>query len=356
MTDLLARTAELVDIPSVSHNEARIAGHIGDLLRSVPWLVVDRIGNNVVARTSLGRSQRLVLAGHIDTVPANGNERARVDGDVLHGLGSADMKSGCAVFLELARTVEAPAVDVSYVFYECEEVSQQHNGLKKLLAERPDLLAGDAAILGEPTGAVIEAGCQGALRADVTLTGRRAHTARPWMGRNAIHRLAPVLARVAAYEGRRPVLDGCEYREALQVVNVAGGVAGNVVPDRATAQLNHRFAPDRTAVEAMAHIRDVLGDALDEAAGDELTVVDSSAPAAPALDHPLLARLLAATGAPPRAKLGWTDVSFFAANGIPATNYGPGDPALAHTADERVDRADLEAVHRVLTDVLTTPA
>ena len=353
MTDLLDRCAALVDVPSVSHDEARICDVIEAELRGVPWLAVDRVGNNVVARTALGRDQRLVLAGHTDTVPPNGNEGARVDGDVLWGVGSADMKAGCAVFLELATTVDAPAVDLTYVFYECEEVSQQHNGLKKLLASRPDLLAGDAAILGEPTGAVIEAGCQGALRADVTLTGERAHTARPWMGRNAIHRLGAVLERVAAYEERRPVLDGCEFREALQAVRVDGGVAGNVVPDRAVVQLNHRFAPDRSTDDAIASVRALLGATVDEGMGDTIELIDASAPAPPALDHPLLRQLLEATGRPPRAKLGWTDVSFFAANGIPATNFGPGDPTVAHTAGEHVERGQLQAVHAALLALIT---
>jgi succinyl-diaminopimelate desuccinylase len=352
VTDLLQRTAELVDVASVSHDECALADLIESRLQEVPWLSVDRVGDNVVARTSLGRPQRLLLAGHLDTVPANGNERARIEGDVLWGLGSADMKGGLAVFLELARAVPEPVVDVSYVFYACEEVSQQYNGLLHLGAARPDLLVADAAVLGEPTGAVVEAGCQGALRLDVTLRGERAHTARPWMGRNAIHRLAPLLARMAEYVGRRPVLDGCEYREALQAVRVEGGVAGNVVPDRVVVQVNHRFAPDRTGEEAAAHVLEVLGDAVDLAGGDEVEVGDSSAPAPPSLEHPLLASVLRRTGAPPRAKLGWTDVSFFAARNVPATNFGPGDPTLAHTAAERVERHELERAYEVLLGVL----
>jgi succinyl-diaminopimelate desuccinylase len=347
--DLLDRCAELVDIPSVSHGEAAITDHLQALLADVPWLTVERVEHNLVARTQLGRSQRLVLAGHTDTVPANGNEGARVEGDVLWGLGSADMKSGVAVLLELARTVAEPAVDVSYVFYECEEVDQRFNGLKKLLAQRPDLLEGDAAVLAEPTGARIEAGCQGTLRVNVTLAGQRAHTARPWMGRNAIHRLGEVLARVAAYEGRRPVIDGCEFREALQAVRVEGGVAGNVVPDRATVELNHRFAPDRTPDEALEHVHGVVG-ALEE--GDGFELVDRAPPAPPSLAHPLLRALAEQSGPPPAAKLGWTDVAFFAAAGVPAVNFGPGEPTLAHTAEERVDRAQLETVFAVLGDVL----
>jgi succinyl-diaminopimelate desuccinylase len=322
------------------------------MLRGLGRLDVDRVGDNVVARTALGRAQRLVLAGHLDTVPANGNERARIDGDTLHGLGSADMKGGLAVFLELARTVPEPVVDVTWVFYVCEEVAQADNGLKALQATRPDLLAGDAAILGEPTGAQVEAGCQGTLRLDVTLRGERAHTARPWMGRNAIHRLGRLLDQVARYEERRPVLDGCEYREALQAVRVAGGVAGNVVPDSATVQLNHRFAPDRSPEDALAHVRAVLGDTMDEAGGDTLALADVAPGAMPGLTHPLLSALVTGSGHPPRAKLGWTDVAFFAAAGVPATNFGPGDPTIAHTAGEHVKKADLDAAYATLAGLL----
>ena len=305
LVDLLRRTAELASIPSVSHDEARIAGVIEAQLRDVPWLRVERVGNTVVARTDLGRAQRLVLAGHTDTVPPNGNAEPRIDGDLLHGLGTADMKAGCAVFLELARTIAEPAVDVTYVFYECEEVAREHNGLKKLFAVRPDLLVADAAILGEPTGAMVEAGCQGTVRIDVTMAGARAHSARPWMGRNAIHRLGDVLTRLAAYEERRPVLDGCEFREALQAVKVEGGVAGNVVPDRAAVQLNHRFAPDRSADEAVAHVREVLAGRRRRGAGRLAGGRRCWHPAPPSLDHPLLrfARLAHWRAAPGQARL-----------------------------------------------------
>lgn len=350
MTDLLALTAELVDIPSVSHDERAITEHIEGMLRSAPWLTVERVEDNLVARTELGRSQRLVLAGHTDTVPVNDNAGARIEGDVLHGLGSCDMKSGVAVLLELARTVAEPVVDVTYIFYACEEVDARFNGVNRLFAERPDLVACDAAVLAEPTGACIEAGCQGTMRVEVTLTGERAHTARAWMGRNAIHRLGDVLSRAAAYEARQVVIDGCEFREGLQAVRVEGGVAGNVVPDRATVWLNHRFAPDRTPAEAEAHVRAVIG------AVDGFEVVDMAPPAAPALTHPLLAALVGRTGRPPRAKLGWTDVGRFAAHGVPATNFGPGDPTLAHTKHEHVTRSDIETVHGVLRGLLEAGA
>src|SRR3954454_482763 len=257
---LLAATASFVDIPSVSHHEAALADVIEGRLRACAHLDVHRVGDNVVARTQLDRGQRVILAGHLDTVPVNGNATARIDGDTLWGLGSADMKSGLAVMVDLAETVAAPVTDATYVFYVCEEVDQKFNGLRQLLAERPDLLDGDVAILGEPTGGVVEAGCQGTMRVLATLHGERAHTARPWMGRNAVHRLGELLARVAAVEERRPVLDGCEFREAMQAVWVEGGVANNVVPDRARVKVNHRFAPDRSVDEALAHVRAVLGE------------------------------------------------------------------------------------------------
>jgi succinyl-diaminopimelate desuccinylase len=345
LTDLLALTAELVDIPSVSLDERAIADRLEAELRAVPWLTVDRVGDEVVARTTLGRAQRLLLVGHTDTVPVNENAGARIDGDVLHGLGSCDMKGGCAVFLELARTVDAPVHDVTYVFYTAEEIAADHSGLLRLFRERPDLLAGDAAVLGEPTGAAIEAGCQGTLRARATFTGARAHTARPWMGVNAIHRMGALLSTLEGYEARRPVIDGCEFREAVQAVAVDGGVAGNVVPDRASVTLNHRFAPDRDADAAIAHVRQLASMA------DEVEILDIAAGAPPALDHPLLARL--ARRREVRAKLGWTDVARMYEHGIPACNFGPGDPTIAHTRDEHVHRSEIEAVHAALLDVLT---
>jgi succinyl-diaminopimelate desuccinylase len=355
VTDLLAATAELVAIPSVSHNEAALADHVEGRLRAVPGLQVDRVENNVVARTTLGRPRRLLLGGHLDTVPANNNETARVDGDVLWGLGSADMKAGLAVMLQLATTVAEPLVDVTYVFYACEEVARQFNGLSRLFEVRPALVAADAAVLTEPTSAHVEAGCQGVLKLEVTLTGARAHSARPWLGVNAIHRLGPVLDRVAAFPGREPVIDGCRYREALQAVAVVGGVANNVVPDAATVILNHRFAPDRDADQAREAIEALLAPVLDPARGDHIDILDLAPAAPPGLGDPLLARLVAASGAPPQAKLGWTDVAFFAERGIPATNFGPGDPGVAHAAGERVDRSELETVHRVLADLITRP-
>lgn len=349
-SDLLRRTAELVDISSPSLAEGAFADVVEGELHALPWLSVDRVGDNVVARTHLGREHRLILAGHLDTVPANGNETARIDGDTLWGLGSADMKGGLAVFLELAATVPEPVVDVTYVFYVAEEIAAEHSGLLELLRERPDLLVADAAILGEPTDGALEAGCQGTARVRVTLTGERSHTARPWKGRNAIHRLGPVLEAIGAYDTREPTIDGCTYREAVQAVFVEGGVAGNVVPDRAVLTVNLRFAPDRTAEEAVEAFRELIGGHL--APDDTLEVVDAAAAAAPSLTHPVLAPLVA-SGVTVRAKLGWTDVSRFAEAGIPAVNFGPGDSAVAHMQDEHVHRDSIERVHAALHSLLS---
>ena len=354
MTDLLALTAELVDIPSVSHDEQAITDRIESDVRAVPWLTVDRVGNNVVARTSLDRPMRVVIAGHTDTVPVNNNDRARVDGDTLWGLGASDMKGGLAVMLELATTVATSAVDVTYAFYAGEEVASEHNGLGHLLRDRPDLLQGDVAILGEPTGAAIEAGCQGTLRLAVTLKGARAHSARPWMGRNAIHRLGSLLAILDGWEGRRPIVDGCEFREALQAVMVEGGVAGNVVPDLARVVINHRFAPDRDETAAVAWVHELIAPVLED--GDTTEVVDSVAGARPGLDHPLIAALVARNNVEVRAKLGWTDVARFSALSMPALNLGPGDPLLAHTADEHVSRDRLERTWSILWDLIVNGA
>ncbi len=351
-TDLLAATADLVAILSVSRHEAPMADHVEQVLRRCPWLAVERVGDNVVARTELARSARVVVAGHLDTVPPAGNETPRIEGDVLFGLGSADMKGGLAVMLELATTTPEPAVDVTWCFYRGEEIDRSENGLVYLFADRPELLAGDVAILCEPTGGLVEAGCQGSIRVRIELAGKRAHTARPQTGVNAIHRLGPLIAKVAAFEPRAVVIDGCEYVERLQVVAVEGGVAANVVPDRAAAVVNFRFAPDRDAEGAQRHLAGFFEEFLEHERKDRYEVLDVGSCAPPRLDHPLLARLLGATGRPPRAKLGWTDVATFSAHGVPATNFGPGDPELAHQADEHVDRAALEAAHAHLKAVL----
>jgi succinyl-diaminopimelate desuccinylase len=330
---------------------------------------VRRIRDNLVARTDLGRGSRVVLAGHIDTVPANANGRARTDGDVVYGLGSADMKGALAVMLRIARDVVlhgdgsddapdvtvgdgAPELDVTFVFYTGEEISREHSGLLQIEAADPGLLVGDAAILGEPTGGVIEAGCQGVLRLEVLVKGRRAHTARPWTGINAVHRLAPLLARAGGFEERKPWIDGCEYHESLQIVSVHAGVAANVVPDEALIVVSHRFAPDRDATGAEEALRGWLSPTLDPGLGDSVRVIDSSPAALPNLGHPLLRTLSDLTGSAPRAKVAWTDVAFFTERGVPALNFGPGDPELAHTAAECVTGPQLDGAYKCLRQLI----
>ena len=351
MIDLMDLTADLISVPSVSFEEAALADMVEARLAQTAWLDVNRVGDNVIARTQLGRPQRVLLGGHLDTVPVNENATPRVEGDTLWGLGSADMKGGLAVMLALAEAVPEPELDVTYLFYAREEVEFEHSGLREVFALRPDLCEADLALLGEPTLGVVEAGCQGTMRLSVEIAGARAHTARPWMGRNAIHRMGEVLRVLEAYEPREPIIDSCQYREALEAVFIEGGVAGNVVPDSATVTVNHRFAPDRSLSEALEHVEALFEPVLGE--GDALTLLDSAPPAPPGLSNPLLAAFVGRYDLQVRAKLGWTDVSFFHTHGVSAANFGPGDPRLAHTRDERVDRAALEACYELLERLLT---
>ena len=339
--DPIDLTAALVDIASISGDEARLADLVEGALLGLPHLDVGRDGNNVVARTSLGRRSRVLLAGHLDTVPIADNLPSRREGDRLFGVGTSDMKSGDAVLLHLAATLRDPAYDLTFVLYDNEEVEASRNGLKRLAEARPELLAADLAILLEPTDGKVEAGCQGTLRVQVTVPGTRAHSARSWLGENAIHAAAPLLATLVRYDPRSVDIDGCTYREGLNAVKVEGGVAGNVIPDECSVTINFRFAPDRSESEALDHVREVL-------AGYDVELTDSSPGALPGLTAPAAAHFVAAVGGTPQAKFGWTDVARFAALGIPAVNFGPGDPNLAHKRDESVEVALITAATETL--------
>ena len=342
--DPIALTAALVDIPSESRQEQLLADEIEAALNEqAPHFEVIRNGDAVLARTHLGRPSRVLLAGHIDTVPAADNVPSRLEGTELWGCGTSDMKSGDAVFLHLAATIAEPSHDLTLVMYDCEEIEASANGLGRLERELPDWLAADVAILGEPSGGFIEAGCQGTIRMVISATGTRAHSARSWLGDNAIHKLGAVLDRLSGYRPRDVDIDGCVYREGLSAVRIDGGIAGNVIPDAASVTVNFRFAPDRSVEQAVAHVHEVF-DGLDVAF--ELT--DAAAGAMPGLGQPAAAALVEAAGGAVRAKYGWTDVSRFAALGIPAVNYGPGDPNLAHKVDERVETAQITAVTEML--------
>jgi succinyl-diaminopimelate desuccinylase len=293
-----------------------------------------------------------VLAGHLDTVPIADNLPSRVADGRLYGCGTSDMKSGIALQLRAAHLVGSgavqPSVDLTWFFYDCEEVDAARNGLNRVAATSPSLLEADLAILLEPTGGIVEGGCQGTLRAVIAVTGRRAHSARSWLGSNAIHAAAPVLQRLAAYEAASVTVEGLTYREGLNAVFIAGGVAGNVIPDSCTVTVNYRFAPDKTEAEAEAHVRAVFD-------GFAVEVVDSAPGARPGLDQPLVQQAVAALGGRAAAKLGWTDVARFSALGIPALNFGPGDPNLAHQVDESVDLAVLAASETALLGFLSSP-
>ncbi|MEU7858996.1 succinyl-diaminopimelate desuccinylase [Nonomuraea sp. NPDC049141] len=344
--DVRTLTAAIVDIESVSGNERALADLVEQALGALPHLKVDRSGETLVARTELGRGERVLIAGHLDTVPVAANLPSRVEGDLLFGCGTTDMKAGVAVALKLAATVPAPNRDVTYVFYDCEEIEAERNGLTRVAREHPDWLAADFAVLMEPTDGVIEGGCQGTLRAEITVAGKRAHSARSWFGVNAIHGIEPVLARLNAYEARQPVVDGLAYHEGLNAVGVRGGVAGNVIPDECVVTVNYRFAPDLSIDEAQEHVREVFD-------GFEVEFTDGAPAARPGLTHPVAAAFTAAVGGTPRAKLGWTDVARFSTLGVPAVNYGPGDPNLAHQQGEYVSLTKIVESERALLDWLT---
>ena len=343
-------TQQLCDIESVSGNEAPVADAIVEALKDASHLTIERDGDLVIARTNLGREKRVVIAGHIDTVPLNNNlpTRFETEGDVeyLWGRGTVDMKAGVAVQLKLALELTEPAVDITWLWYDHEEVSEHLNGLNRLSKNRPELLQGDFAILGEPTNSEIEGGCNGNARIEVRTFGLRAHSARSWVGHNAIHDAAGILNRLVNYVPREVEVDGLVYREGLNAVGISGGIAGNVIPDEAMVHINYRFAPSRSGEEAIAHLRELFE-------GYDVTVVDLAPGARPGLDAPLAQNFVAAVGGVPKPKYGWTDVARFSALGVPAVNYGPGDPLKAHADDERVAVEQITACERGLRAWLT---
>lgn len=348
--DAAILTAALVDVASVSGSEDELATLVEQALRAHPSLALERDGNVLIARTERGSAQRVVLAGHLDTVPIADNVPSRLAGEVLHGCGTVDMKSGLAVMLRVAELVGSgaiePRVDLTWVCYDCEEIEASRNGLGRLALTRPDVLRADLAILLEPTDGAVEGGCQGTLRVVVRARGVRAHSARSWLGENAIHAVGPVLSRLEAYAARVVDVDGLTYREGLNAVAITGGVAGNVIPDDCAVTVNFRFAPDRSEADALAHVRDVF-------AGFELDVTDSAPAARPGLDTAVAAGFVAAVGGEARAKLGWTDVARFGQLGVPALNFGPGDPNLAHKPEEHVRVAQVLEAEAALVRFLT---
>ena len=328
-TDVVALTAALCDIESVSGNEQRIADSIEAALRPLSHLEVTRDGNTVVARTNLGRTERVVLAGHIDTVPLADppNLPTRRDGANLVGRGTCDMKGGVAVQLRLAVELSEPTRDITYVFYDCEEVENERNGLARVGRNNPELLQADFAVLLEPTDGAVEGGCKGTLRVDVTANGTAAHSARPWNGHNAIHEAAKILGRLVAYEPQTIEVDGLDYHEAMNAVGIRGGIAGNVIPDECVVTINYRFAPNMSGVQALAHVRELFK-------GYAVELTDTADGARPGLHLPAAKAFVEALAVSVHAKEGWTDVARFSELSIPAVNFGPGDPNWAHHDQE----------------------
>jgi succinyl-diaminopimelate desuccinylase len=348
--DVVELTRQICDIESVSGNEKALADAIEAALRGVDHLEVIRDGDAIVARTNLGRAKRVVIAGHIDTVPVADNlpvkflqfEREQV----LWGRGTVDMKAGVAVQLKLATTIKEPNVDVTWVFYDHEEVEASLNGLGRISRTRPELLEAQFAVLCEPSSAQVEGGCNGTMRVDVRTSGVKAHSARPWMGENAIHKAAEVLTRLAQNEPAEIEVDGLVYRESLNAVLIGGGIATNVIPDASVVTVNYRFAPSKSAAQAESYLREFF-------VGFDLEVIDYAEGARPGLDLPEAAAFVAAVGSTPKPKYGWTDVARFSALGIPAVNFGPGDPNKAHADDENVPVSQIYACETALAKWLT---
>lgn len=352
-SDVVALTQALMDIESVSGNEASVADAVESHLTGLGHLEVHRDGDTVVARTGLGRSERIVLAGHLDTVPlpttpgARGTVPSSWEGELLYGRGATDMKGGVAVQLAIASGLAQPNRDITFIFYDHEEVEASKSGLGRLLRHAPEWLEADFAILLEPTNGTVEGGCNGTTRFLLRTSGTAAHSARAWMGHNAIHDLAEVLSRLQAHQPATVEVDGLAFRESLNAVRITGGTAGNVIPDAAEVEINYRFAPSRSVEEAEEYVRNLLP-------GYDIERTDGAPGARPGLNHPAAAAFVAAVGAEPKPKYGWTDVARFSALGIPAVNFGPGDALLAHSDNEHVSAQAIRdchaALHRWLSD------
>ena len=347
--DVAELTRALVDIESVSGNEVEIADAIEQALKPLSHLSLTRDGNAIVAKTNLGRPQQVVIAGHIDTVPVADNLPSKLMSfereQVIWGRGSVDMKAGVAVMLKLAAEITEPAFDVVWVFYDQEEIEASKNGLGRLVRNHPELIKGNFAILCEPTAATIEGGCNGTMRIEIALSGIKAHSARPWMGSNAIHKIGGVLNVLNAYIPEEIEVDGLVFRESLNAVLVSGGIATNVIPDSASVTLNYRFAPSRSVEDATNYLRTLFPDS-------SFTVVDSAAGARPGMNSPEAEAFVAAVKASVNPKYGWTDVARFSEMGIPAVNYGPGDPNKAHADDENVLASQIYACEAGLRNFL----
>ncbi len=350
MKDLTDTLVELVDTPSVIGDEGRLCTAIAErLLASLDRDAVERLGNSLVAGRRTDKPL-LTLYGHIDTVPDQGQGPARVEGDRLYGLGASDMKAGLAVMIHLLEdaAVTSGPYDVIGVFYDKEEGPAHENGLIEVLERAPWLADAEFAVVMEPTDLELQLGCQGAINARGVFTGAAAHSARPWLGENAVTKAGAWLAALHDRPPERVDVAGLEFLEVLSVTRAEGGIANNVIPPRFEVNLNYRFPPTLDLDAAEARLRKLV------AGVDELKVTDR-APAAGVPDgNPHLERLAAASGAARTAKQAWTDVARLAAVGVPAINYGPGETAQAHQPGESVPLENMYVAFQAMRDFLTT--
>jgi succinyl-diaminopimelate desuccinylase len=345
---LATRTLELVDIASESHGEGALAAHVLGVLRDGGVDARDAGDTCVLAgATRRGERPLVLLAGHLDTVPAQGNRPGRLGEDAVVGLGAADMKGAVAVMLELALAgVGAEgggaAVDLGYVLFGREELPLTESALAPLLEREAGLLGSDLVIVMEPTANAVHAGCLGNVNATWTFHGRSGHSARPWLADNAIHRAAAAIHELAHVPPTPVDFDGLRFCEVVSVTRLSAGIAGNVIPDEATAAVNYRYAPGRSPDEAERRLRELC-------ASDGVLIIDANAPSAPvAIGNPLAGRLIATGGLAVEPKQAWTPVAEFAAAGLDAVNFGPGDPAQAHTRGEHVSVAALVRAYETI--------
>jgi succinyl-diaminopimelate desuccinylase len=332
---LATRTLELVDIPSESHSESALAEHVANVLREGGAEVLD-LGDSCVLARPRETQPRVLLAGHLDTVPAQGNIPGRLDSNHVHGLGASDMKGALAVMIELVLA-RAP---YAALFFPREELPAAESALTPLL-ERSRVEA-DFVVVMEPTDNELHAGCLGNINATWTFQGRSGHSARPWQADNAIHRAAIGIAQLASAPSIPVSFDGLTFHEVVSVTRVEGGIASNVIPETCTAHVNFRYAPGRTPAEAEKRLQAMT------AGLGSLEVTGNSGSGAVALDHPQARKLIEAGSLNVAPKQAWTPVAEFAANGYPAVNFGPGATARAHQRDESIEIAALLRSFQVL--------
>jgi succinyl-diaminopimelate desuccinylase len=348
---LARRTLELVDIPSESRSEAALAEHVAAVVPRGRLGLVHREEETLVYATQRRDRPLVLLAGHLDTVPAQGNIPGRLENGAVHGLGASDMKGGLAVMIELARWVEESGtdldVDLALLFFPREELPPAESAVPAFFAAGTDAGRADLVIVLEPTDNTIQAGCLGVVNAELVFAGESAHSARPWMGVNAVDVAVAALAPRLPFPRLDVEIAGLTFVEVLSATQIHGGIAANVIPDRVAVHLNFRYAPDRTPADAEARLAELVGDA------GELTIFSNSAPARVAADSPLVERLRAVGGFALEPKQAWTPVAEFAAEGLDAINLGPGATRFAHRRDERIEVAELvrtfEALRRFVT-------